>query len=123
MRRRECDQRVHDWNKLLRWEYRVPGYADWLYGKPEAVPENPTPEIETAALKAFLRGFDHAYSDPPRPILLPDQPKEGEPPETEQIKELAPTSQPAVQVPPASQPLQVRVLLPHAGHGRKVDMM
>ncbi|MFL5243319.1 MAG: hypothetical protein ACJ8FY_14535 [Gemmataceae bacterium] len=50
-----------------------PGYSDWLCGNPEAPPSDPTPEVETAALKAILREFDSVYDNPTMPILPPDK--------------------------------------------------
>jgi hypothetical protein len=52
------------------------GYARWLGGEPEALPENPPSDTEAAALKAFVHSFEGARSAYLAPSLQPARAEE-----------------------------------------------
>jgi hypothetical protein len=77
LRPKELLRLWHQLNSFLRWEARTPGYADWLMpavgGSPVALPEDPSPRLERAALDAILRGLISYADYSEQPALQPDQ--------------------------------------------------
>jgi hypothetical protein len=67
--------RAHDCNKALT-RAGCEDYARWLKGEPKELPENPSPEDEAAALKAFIDCFQGVRSSNLTPHLQPEQAKE-----------------------------------------------
>lgn len=80
LQRSELDWRYRlrgGFHKLL-WEAGCEQYARLLYDPAAEPPENPSPQLEAAAIKAFLTEFERPYVNPPPSAhpLGPDQAKE-----------------------------------------------